>query len=367
MKKILIVILSLFLVNPCYAAHNFSVLTSRTVIENTSTYDGFGDLEKIGSDTILHAFRSGEGHGTGTASIVGKKYTISTGTWGTTYTILPVESGRHFADIEMGIIGNRIFLFYKRETSAGTTLSMEYIVSRDLTGTSWSSPTVLTPHAAFDSFLTHQGAFTETDTPGTYILLVYHLTGSTRSIRVFKTTNYGNTWADTGTPVVSGSTQWGEPSVCHIGDGKMVGIVRRNDGGYMGYFTSDDNGDTWSSVSDASFFPNSTSIKPGFIYYDKQYDDVFFTYLSRGGTTEDIIYYSVAIDPQAVYDDFNTAFASPLTLTSDNFNNSFNGYPSAIRIGNYKYLVVWSEEVGATDADMYYGIIRNGDEGMTFR
>jgi len=368
MKKILSLFLAMFLaVNPCYAANNFEILTARTVIQDTATYDAFGDMVRIDDDTILHAFRQGTAHGTGTGGIIGEKYTISTGTWGERYSILPAPS-HSLKDVEMGIIRNKIILFFKRENTSGDTLSMEFIFSTDLTGTSWTDPTVLTPHAAFDSFLPKQNSFSETNIPGRYILLLYHLTGSTRSIRVFVSTDWGETWADNGVPIVSSSTQWGEPTVCHIGDGKMIGLVRRNDGGYLGYFTSANNGETWTGITNATNLPNSTSVKPATIYYDKQYDDVFITYLSRGGTTNDILYYTIAIDPQLAYSSFTTAFVTPLVLTSDGFNNGFNGYSSQLRIDNYRYIVVWSEQkVGAIDADIYYAIIRVGDEGMTFR
>lgn len=368
MKRIFSLFLAILIsATPSFAAHNYEILTARTVISDTSTYDAFGDMVKIDDDTVLHVYRQGTAHGTGTSTLVGEKYTISTGTWGAKYEVLGLSAGHQYKDVEMGIIQNRIILFFKRENTSGDTLSLEYMFSTDLTGTSWGTPTALTPHAAFTSFLTKQGGFSETNIPGRYILLAYHLTGSTRSIRVFVSTDYGVTWADNGVPIVSSTTQWGEPTVCHIGDGKMIGLVRRNDGGWLGYFTSADNGATWTGISNATNLPNSTSVKPATIYYDEQYDYVFVSYLSRGGTTDDILYYTVSSNPQLAYSSFTNAFPTPLVLTSDGFNNGFNGYTSQVRIDHYRYLIVWSEQVSSSDADIYHAIVRVGDEGMTFR
>ncbi len=188
---------------------------------NNGTYDAFGLLVKTSSDTIIYFAREGTSHIGNDGKIFRQQYTISTNTWGSrTYVY---SNGTYDArGVGGGIIGTHIYLFFGLYNATnGTCISMGYMVSTDLTGTTWSAytPIDVSPLTAFLPY----SHIVQTDDPNTFLQPFYGNTGSTYYVKYFKTTDGGNTWSVGGT-VYSGTTWLDETSIEYIGNGKMGSV-----------------------------------------------------------------------------------------------------------------------------------------------
>lgn len=360
-KTILSLLLLLTLSVPAYSA---------PTTLNTSTYDAFG-TSHFKDGVVLHIFRQGTSHASDYGKLVAEKFTCAdstcaTGTWGTRYTVFE-DATTDVRDPVMIEVNGQLWLFFTKYDLSNQT-SSGYIVSTDLTGTSWSSYTELyAKEAAIDGFNFHNGAGVFFDQPGTFIIpwAKHDDVGPVWQLIFWKTTDYGATWAQKS--VYSGSTKWVEPSIAYIGNNKLIAVARNNAGAALGYTTSSDGGETWSAFVNSSVLGDSSSVKPSMIYYDRAYDNIIVAYLSREATAK--FRYSYSEDPLWTFrNDEN--WKATVDLDSGGYQNGGNGYPIIERVSPTHVLMAWSKQSSSSDADILYEVLEMGisdtDAGIKF-
>lgn len=338
---------------------------------NTSTYDAFGAIFQIDTDTALHIFRVSTSHDNTKGSIIGQKYTISTGTWGSQYTIYTDSS----YDSKGGgglIIGSKIYFFFARKNYAGGPgtgfIDVGYIVSTDLTGTSWSAFTSLFTPPSGSGDITSAGGFNvfgngwcNSYVPTTCYQSWYgHNDDDSRwEIRLFKTTDGGTTWTDS-IQVYDGTTNFGESAFVNIGENKILGLSRNNSGGKFNQWTSIDGGETWTNAG-TSNIGNASAVNVVGILYDADFDDIIIPYQDRSSSGSSRYVTNTAMQ----------AFSNPTSYsTSTTLETGYtgNGYHVALRVSKNQVLMAWSKEVSSSDADIMYEVVTVGgssiDQGL---
>lgn len=350
-KTILSLLLLLTLSVPAYSAP--------TTLD-TSTYDAFS-TSYFKDGVVLHIFRQGTSHASDIGKLVAEKFTCAdstcaTGTWGTRYTVFE-DATTDVRDPVMIEIQGRLWLFFTKYNLSNQT-SSGYIVSTDLTGTSWSSYTELyAKEAAIDGFNFHNGPGIFFDQPGTYIIpwAKHDDVGPVWQLIFWKTTDYGETW--TQKSVYSGSTKWVEPSIAYIGDNKLIAVARDNDGNYLGYTTSSDGGETWAAMQTSTVLGNSNSVKPSNLFYDRAYDNIIVAYLSREATPT--YRYSLSEDPLWTFRNKQN-FKATIDLDVGGYQNGGNGYGITERVSPTHVLMAWSKQSSSSDADILYEVLELG-------
>ena len=353
MKKFLIALLFLFLACPAWSA---------PTILDTSTYDSFGCMVRINPDTELHIFRVSTSHDNTKGSAVGQKYTISTGTWGSQYTIYS-DASYDVKGGSCGIIDSHIYFFFARKSYAGGPgsgfLDIQYIQSTDLTGTSWSAgATLFTPPSASgyittDGFNAFGNIWQSSSSPDTFYAPFYghNAAEANWEIRLFKTTNRGVSWTDA-IQVYAGATKLGESNGINIGDNRILFLARNNDGGVFQYMKSTDGGETWTAPAVTNVGAGAAVNVLG-LYYDRAYDDIIIGYQDRSSSGSSKYVTNTAekawADP--------TSFSSATTLDT---GYTANGYHVLDRINSSQVLMVWAKEINAGDADLAYNLVSIG-------
>ena len=319
---------------------------------NTATYDAFGLLLSIDSDTLVYIFRQGTSHMTDKGKIVAQKYAISTKSWGARFDVYEDANATYDSrGVGGGIIDNKVYLFFARYAFATTTyVDLGYIVSTDLTMTVWSdyTPIAVTP-TAFNAY----GKIVATSVSGTYFQTWYGHTGAAWKTGTFITTDSGNNWA-LGADISAGVGAYGESCIEYVPGTGHIAHIRDNDGNYVMQSVTVDNGVNW-SVPTVTNLGAATLVKQPWLLYDAEIDRLIAVYHDR---QDDQTKISVGI-PSAVFAD-PTAWEAT-TVVDGVFD--WNGYPSIVKIGYEAYFAVTSEEKGANDADTEGGFITYTEVG----
>jgi hypothetical protein len=248
---------AIILMNEITWNHSINIPTGLTVEENylgktTSYYNVqninnnltniFGFAIQTAPDTIIYFYRQGNTHAQDKGDIVMRQYTISKATWGNASTVYsdPLLDSRNAAG---GIIGDKIYVFfYRYNYTAGSARGSDvgYIVSTDLTGSSWSAYTPLMNNTNASPY----GTLIQRGKSTTWMLGYYATIGNIWRIRLITSNDNGATWAIKNT-VYNGTTAYGEPALTYLGDDKMLILAREDRNGPLHQFTSDDGGATW--------------------------------------------------------------------------------------------------------------------------
>ncbi len=205
-------------------------------------------------------------------------YTLSTNTWGSRTYIY--SNGTYDArNVGGGIIGTHIYIFFALyNATSNTFISMGYIKSTDLTGTTWGAytPIDVSPLTAFTPY----SHIVQTDDPNTFLQPFYGNDGAGNySTKYFKTTDGGSTWSVGGT-IYSGTNWLDETSIEYIGNGKMIALSRMDTSGYLRQSTSSDNGATWTAESITSLGGTGSTSIP-YLFYDSASGNIILIYENR--------------------------------------------------------------------------------------
>ncbi|MCF8374017.1 MAG: glycoside hydrolase [Bacteroidales bacterium] len=141
MKRIPILLFLLSLMQPSY---------SQQIEIESNTYDSFGLFIKVSDDEAIYFFRQASSHNTlhpPSGKIVAQKYTYSENTWSTRWTVFndPYFDDRNLSG-GLNSTGDKIILNFcqiKKVSGVIHFSFMKSIQSTDLSGTSWSSPTII--------------------------------------------------------------------------------------------------------------------------------------------------------------------------------------------------------------------------------
>jgi hypothetical protein len=311
---------------------------SAKVTVDTATYDAFGVAVRTGIDSIIYFYcQSASGAGS-KGKIVRRTYVPSLDSWSAATDVYDdPDPDNDCRNVAGGIIGNSMFVFFARlDIPSWTFVDLGYMKSTDLTCTSWGPYTTIStaPITAFSPY----GRLAETSVAGTYLQSWYGTEAGVAYLKVFKTTDYGATWSIGATI----GTAYAEPSLTYIGGGKLIALIRDEDG-YVAQSVSSDDGDTWSAVA-ATNLGLSSGCKVTEIIYDSVSGHVIAFYLDRGAGM-----------CKVSESDAATVFASPVAWNYPIVFDSgvSGGYPSAVKISNTKYLVVYYMHVGGPDAGIW--------------
>lgn len=339
---------------------------------NTSTYDAFGQIickggENYGktctSGTILSIYRAGSSHvgATDSGVIALREFDIPSRSWSSTVRTIYSESGVDFRDPHGGYIGDRLFIFSKRRTTSnGAAIDFGYIYSDD-DGATWSTwNTVTFEFVADEDGNASSGGLTPTDDPDTFLQPIFHANdalANTWNVGYIITTDGGATWTADDDAIfaeATGADKWGETSIAYCGNGRLIALIRENDGDFVGQSVSTDNGTTWSTLTDRTNLGTSSLVKVPFAYYDQETNRLFAVYMDRSG--------GGALKLSWTYSDYPFEDADNWEATV-NLDTGYtaNGYPSIVKIDSDEYLIVSSHEASASDADIDWMIYQVTD------
>lgn len=321
---------------------------------DTNHYDAFGQLMKVSDDEIHYYFRQSSTHGSDTkGKIVKEVYNLTTETWGSRTTIYDDENSTlDCRNVGGGIINNSIYVFFQRQIMGGGILDGGYIKSTNLTGMEWSN--------YIDnkfSDVSIYGALISTNVSNTFLQPYYDNSDpSNYTVGTLKTIDNGDSFRK-GSIIYNGSVFWCETSIIHIGNGRLIALMRNNSGSRVGQSISSDNGEIWSPIS-LTNLGDDDDVKITRINYDNETNNVIVMFRDRDGADEsrDLITVSNATDV------FNncTAYKTPKVIFE---GNRKNGYVSMVKVSYNKWFYVFSDDiiVDGYDADTYGGYLEYYD------
>jgi hypothetical protein len=323
----------------------------------TTSHDLFGLIIKTGDDAVIHFTRQGTSHATDKGKIAKEVYTPSTDSWGVRSDVY-VDDTYDCRSIGGGIIGSNIYLFFGRYNyGAATWYDLGYIKSTDLTGTSWGSYTPVAVGGSLTIFVPY-GHMAATSTAGTYLQVYYGIVDSTHQIRLFKTTDYGDNWADAGVTIYSGATALTETSIAYIGDSKLIALIRSAGGTYPLYQSqSADDGASWGTndgdyddgnVAVTNLHNGGSSDKIPWIIYDSETDEVLALYADRADSYIKLC----RVDKDTVFG-AETSWPSVILLAHGSIGNA--GYGSIVKVSSGRFFYVYGVYVSASDVDTWGG------------
>jgi len=336
-------------------SNNSAFIQNEIKVIDTATYDSFGLLIKIDNDNAIYFFRQGTSHVGDKGKIVAQKYTFSTQTWGTRWDVYNDANANYDSrNVAGGVIGDKIYLFFTRYNISGAALQdIGYIVSTDLTGTSWGSYTAITTGFSWGS---PYGALIDTNTVGKYIVPIYGDNGSgTYYVKFFETEDSGANWA-VGDTIYSGASSFTETCVAHLGSGNMIALMRINAGGLVYQSKSTNDGVTWSTPSVTNMGEPSGTKVP-WVYYCERSNTLVAIFKDRTGLYPIKIYTvdaDLALTSNLLWEYLRWSDDSANLASSGN-----GGYPSIVSISDDKLMYVFYDGTDS-DVDTYMGILNLG-------
>ncbi len=260
-----------------------------------------------------------------------------------------------------GYIGDRLYLFAKRDQGGGSsdTIDWGYITSDD-DGLTWSSFNSVYAPGAAQTGGPSNGRLVRTDDPLIWLMPFFHYNGVSGLDwyeGYFKTENAGQTWSVSDGAIFNNtdSTKFGEIACTYTGNGKIICLIRDNDGDLVAQSVSTDNGETWTNPS--SDFTNmgaSSNIKVPSIFHDKETNRLLAVFMDRNSSGAMRLSYTY---PDLVFVDPDNWVA---TVNIDS-GYTANGYSHVLKISPTEYLIAWSKEISATQADVQYAIYQVND------
>lgn len=225
-------------------------------IGTVGRYNAFGTLFATTGSTIKAPYRSGASHLTG-GRVEWDSYNASTKVWNGPTTIYTAPTNQQTGDVKGGVVGGeKIMLFTTRITDVGGTntfLDFGYLLSTDISGTSWGSFTTLPLPTGVTAYQPY-GNLVATNTAGTYYQPAYGLNagGTVYVVWLYKIVY------SAGVPTISiiemyrGSSAIVETCIEHLGSGKYIALGRVNGRNVLTQMTSSDDGLTWSAPTDTN-------------------------------------------------------------------------------------------------------------------
>lgn len=338
------------------------------LVDDVSTYDAFGHMQRTGEDRITYYYRSGSTHILG-GVIRGRHYTISTDTWGEAFEIYADPEGLDMRDCWGGRMSNgESVLFSCASEYVGTpeTLKSHAIMLKG-DGETFGEPVSL-----FNGAVPEMqrglpfGGMIAGQTPGTYYIAMWQFNSSAGTvdkptfplyrIDVLKTTDYWETW--TCLNVYEGATAYSESAlVVYPDETKMSMFIRRDPAGMLWRYESTNSGASWTSRAGVDNLGlNGSKPKQPFVYVNSGgLMDIIVSDRSDGW---------IRISRNVPWENFAGINAAEIgtdelyawdriggLLTADNFKL---GYPSIMEIEDGKYIIMFAKQELTNKANIYY-------------
>lgn len=310
----------------------------------------FGFAIQTSPDTITYFYRQGTTHAQDKGDIVMRPYTISSGTWSDASIVYsdPILDSRNAAG---GIINDKIYLFFYRynyTTGSAKGSDVGYIVSTDLTGSSWSAyiPLINNTEASPYGTLVQKGQST------TWFLGYYATNCNISKIKLITSKDNGETWGIKNT-VYNGTTHYAEPALTYLGDDRMLILAREEINGPLHQFTSTDGGVTWIDSGATNIGTNITNRSN--IPSIQVNGNMLYVLWADRGTAKMMLSKSnvnVFYDP-SLYDTPNEI---GYMKNIDSINKA--GYPSIVILNNGDLFYVYGNAINDYIVDISSGIIK---------
>lgn len=354
-------ILLFSLLQSCTKAQSFFMLSTGTssaydqtlyTLANDGRYNAFGASFANGSN-IWITYRSGTSH-TLDGILKYIPYDYTNNTYGTPVTIADYNAaGYGLGDFRGGILGGEKIIGFSRRIVNSTLAheSVGFIMSTDLTGSSWSTwtslqwlvPTGITTALSFGNLI-------PSDVAGTYYQPCYgYNSGVTASaVWLWRIVYSGGSVTIDRIDVYNGTYSAGiisETDIVGIGGSKYIMIGRINERSEMVQFTSSDGGLTWSAPQDTNLGTNAGTNSMCDLKYVNGtlycfYQDRYDGYIKISKTASPL-----------------TVFSNPTAWVSQNYylntmiaGGFFLGYPRLTLVPGTtnRFLLNWATETGST-------------------
>lgn len=315
-----------------------------------------GILVTVPGGCVQHYFRLDPGvnggHIGNTSRIALRSSCDNGDTWSQPETVF--DSPWDDRNVRGGITSDKnIIMFFRRyDATKYSTVHLDYLQSNDK-GKSWSIPQTLEGIGLCD-LCTYSDYFIELKE--NYYMLSQTVVGYTE-LSFFRIVRDKIVWEKEKTVLdYKGKKNIDEPRFIYLGNGKILGLFRDDQGTNYYQVTSQDFGKTWTvpektNICDGLFSPNPE------IFYDKAHDLVFTIGTDRGVPYENDAVWVYANKP---CDIFNNPLGYQLArkFTRPNPNSyQLYGYPACTRLKNGNYLIVFTEthlkQNGLEDGDFY--------------
>lgn len=361
-KKILLTLLFLGLSLPAYAVSTLSPGVGYD-------YVGTSAIKLNGTNTFMYAYINSTEHGGNdtTDKHVGVTWECASATDCSTITnkrYFTIYTDDTYLTSITGIwqrpTDNRIFVWVKRRPDT-TSKDWGYVYSDD-NGRTWSDLQIkFTFSAGTPEYrvFSQNGPVCRTDTPGEYFLAAggNDNPATTYKVTLIHTTDSFDTVAYDEVEIYSGATLLREPSCLYLGNGTLVVLVRNSSGGTLGMSRSTDNGVTWSAMATTNIGGTSTNVVG--TYNDEAYDDAvvmtFDRQVSGGGATAGSYYFTTSTHAASKY---TTVWPALIPIQIGVYLEQ--GQSGGIRLDDNHLMVLWSNELTSSRADIVYEILTIG-------
>ena len=319
-------------------------------IENGLT-NIFGFAIQTEPDIITYFYRQGTTHAHDKGNLVKRDYSISNGSWSEAYLIYsnPVLDSRNIAG---GIIDQKIYLFFYRYNytwGSARGSDVGYIVSTDLTGSSWSTYVPLVNNTIGSPY----GTLVQKGDSSTWFVGFYSDRGNTSRIRLITTEDNGETWSVKHT-VYNGTIRYAEPSIAYLGNNRMLTVAREDNFGPLHQFISIDGGENWTDSGPMNLGTRMIQHAniPSILYNG----NTLYTLWADRGTAKILLSESsdeVFNNPMT----YNTPVEiGAMTNTTAIYKS---GYPSQVLLSNGDLFYVYGNAVDDYKVDIMSGIVKN--------
>ena len=310
-----------------------------TIAGDSGKYEAWPSLARDSSGNLYVVYRTADTNThlfEPTGRIVMRKSTDGGSTWGSEITVANMTD---IDDRNPGMVmfeksdgGERILIAYNQLSESDCRCAITY---SDDYGKTW--------HTSTNMFTDHCG------TRGKIIyssegklLMPFYISdnsdgGAPYSAYVAESSDEGLTW----TSYLVASSGWNEWTILETKTGgsytgSMIGLLRKDDGAYLGIVTSTDYGHTWSSVSDSGIRTNGAA--PAELWRDEDTDNIYAFYSDSSGGT---IWEST---------DEGTTWAQKAHFAGNRgVNDPERYYPSVAKIDDDNIGIAWCTNEGWSD------------------
>lgn len=340
---------------------------SVVTIANTTTYDAFPSIARLGTDDLIVVYRQGTDHATTLDGIICKRTSTDDGaTWSAAATIVAATGGldKRGADVTVLSSGRVIVTFIEWDGTENDGARVPYIIYSDDSGATWSTKVQITNGFTYWAFV--QAPVVELAN-GDLLCPMYGLddgdSNATRTAKVSRSTDDGATWSHL-SEIADGpglAEDWGEPNIAVLNDGSLVCALRCNrstpsansvlrNETHLSW--SYDSGATWST-------PRGKIAGTGRPAIFQRPSDGLLLCQYRAPLTNDSPSYSNGLFGFKVSNDGGRTWSASIADLTGGSTLPYE-YGNWTTLPSGQVCAVWALEASSTDSDLYFGKITGG-------
>lgn len=335
----------------------FATNQAPKLVLNNGKYNGFGLLMDTGNGTANYIYRESVTHFGATGRTVRLPYSFATESWSAPVTVFDAVTN-DTSGIGGGVIGTNIYVFTSQlHTNTGLKFTVGYLVA-DTTAYNWSGWNELTLTGLVAMAHFYGPLFTAPLSPTPWhFQTFYTLAGGTNQVGMIASTNNGAAWFQMPTVISSTISQYTETCGAWLGGSNLVLLSRNEDDTYLSRVDSADLGQTWSAPISTGQGGAGGVGEPNIPYLIRHPWGYNVLFLQEVRVAEIVSYSELTVgDLQA-----NRWPFSGKTLE----NNIIIGYPSAVWTPSNNWLIIYNDEIAATNCTLRSIRIPTCDDGIS--